>query len=240
MTSRGKGFYNSQFAASQPGGVGLSATGISGQIAFFTGINSIGPAEPGGGFISWSGNTITISKAGANTIVSSTGLILTGSGSASISLATTVSFTGNLVATGKFTTYNNEATAGVGSSYIRGVTRRTETGADSNVLTVTPPAASGTYRITIVMSVSAATAATLGWTATWTDANGTAQAPTNLALTTNGVAGTTLTVTAAAATTYYGEVIVDVNAGGVAIVVKTTFTGTSIAYVVSAIIERLN
>lgn len=141
---------------------------------------------------------------------------------------------------GVITKYNAETTAAPGIPYTRGVTsQKSETGADASVLSVTPAAAVGTYRITIVISVSAATAATLGWTATWTDSNGTAQAPTNLALTQSGVAAPALTFSAAANNVFYGEAYIDVNNAGTAIVVKTTFTGTSIAYKVTATIERL-
>lgn len=141
---------------------------------------------------------------------------------------------------GKTTTCNGEATAGVGTTYARGATsQKAETGADTNVLTVTPAAVVGLYRITIAISVSAANTATLGWTATWTDSNGTAQAPTNLSLFKNGTAAPALTFAAAANDTYYATAVVDVNNAGTNIVVKTTFTGTSIAYKISATIERI-
>jgi hypothetical protein len=142
--------------------------------------------------------------------------------------------------TGKVVQANGEATAGVGNPYIRGTTaQRAEVGADANVLTVAPAAAVGTYRITVVISVSAATAATIGWTATWTDSNGNAQAPTNLALIQSGAAAPALTFTTSAAGNYYGSAIVDVNNAGTNIVVKTTFAGTSVAYKVTATIERI-
>jgi hypothetical protein len=141
---------------------------------------------------------------------------------------------------GRVVTCNGEATAGVGTTYARGATsQKAEVGADANVLTVAPAAAVGTYRITIVISVSAATSATLGWTATWTDSNGNAQTPTNLALTQSGVAAPALTFTTSAAGNYYGEAIIDVNNAGTSIVVKTTFAGTSVAYKVTATIERI-
>jgi hypothetical protein len=90
------------------------------------------------------------------------------------------------------------------------------------------------------MSVSAASSATLGWTATWTDSNGHAQAPTNLSLFTSGTAAPALTVTAAANGAYYGEVIADINNAGTAIVVKLTFSGTSFTAKVTATIEQIN
>lgn len=142
--------------------------------------------------------------------------------------------------TGTLKTYHGETTAGVGTAYVRGsTTQKSETGADANVLTVTPASVAGTYRISIVMSVSAANTATLGWTATWTDSNSHAQAPTNLSLSTAGSATLATTVSAAANGTYYGEWYVDVDNSGTAIVIKTTFSGTSIAYKASAYIERI-
>jgi hypothetical protein len=142
---------------------------------------------------------------------------------------------------GKATTYNGETTAGVGTSYNRGATsQKAETGADTNVLTVTPAAAAGLYRVTVAISVSAASAATLGWTLTYTDSNGTAQAPTNCALNKSGTAAPALTFAAAANDNYFATQIIDINNAGTNIVVKTTFSGTSIAYKITAIIERLN
>jgi len=117
--------------------------------------------------------------------------------------------------------------------------QKSGTGADTNVLTVTPPANAGSYRIRFVMSVSAASAATLGWTATWTDSNGNAQTPTNLALTQSGTAAPALTFTTSAAGNYYGYADIDVNNAGTNIVVKLTFSGTSFTAKVSATVERV-
>lgn len=154
------------------------------------------------------------------------------------SAGTTSKFT--IKNSGVVTKYNTEVTAGVGHSYLRGVTsQKSETGADASLLSVTPASAAGVYRIAVVLSVSAASAATLGWTATWTDGNGHAQAPTNLALSTAGSATIATTVSAAANGTYYGEWYVDINNAGTAIVIKTTFSGTSIAYLASATVERI-
>jgi hypothetical protein len=140
---------------------------------------------------------------------------------------------------GVIDTANGETTAGVGSPYLRGVTsQKSETGTDASVLSVTPGAVAGSYRLRVVISVSAATAATLGWTATWTDSNGNAQTPTNLALTQSG-ALPALTFTTSAAGNYYGEADIDINNAGTPIVIKTTFAGTSVAYKVTATIERI-
>jgi hypothetical protein len=140
---------------------------------------------------------------------------------------------------GLITKVNGETLAGTGVSYIRGVTsQKAESAADASVLSVTPAAAVGTYCATFTMSVSAATAAVLGWTMTYTDSNGNAQTPTNLTLYQAGTAVPALTFTAAGAGNYYGTNCYDVNTAGTAMVVKLTFTGTSFAAKVSAVIER--
>lgn len=113
------------------------------------------------------------------------------------------------------------------------------TTADANVLTVTPPAAVGTYRLSIDISVSAATSGVIGWTATWTDANGNAQTPTELELFQNGTAAPALTFTTSAAGNYHSTVVIDVNNAGTNIVIKWIGGGTTTAKM-SAVVERLN
>jgi hypothetical protein len=117
--------------------------------------------------------------------------------------------------------------------------QKTETGADTNVLTVTPAANVGTYQACITLSLSAANAATIGWTITYTDSNGNAQTPTNLALLQQGTAAPALTFTTSAAGNYSGCFQFDVNSAGTNIVVKTTFSGTSMAAKVSATVTRI-
>lgn len=117
--------------------------------------------------------------------------------------------------------------------------QKAESAADASVLSFIPPAVAGSYRLRFVMSVSAANAATLGWTATWKDSNGNAQTPTNLALFQEGTALPALTFTTSAAGDYYGYADIDIDASATSIVVKLTFTGTSFAAKVSATIERL-
>ncbi len=116
--------------------------------------------------------------------------------------------------------------------------QKAESAADANVLTFTPPNALASYRLRFVMSVSAANAATLGWTATWKDSNGNAQAPANLALFQAGAAPSALTFTTSVAGDYYGQIDIDVNSA-TNIVIQLTFTGTSFAAKVSATIERI-
>lgn len=142
--------------------------------------------------------------------------------------------------TGLQTLYNNITTAGQGLAVIQCITsqKNETTTADANVLTCTPASAAGTYRLNVVVSVSAATSGVIGWTATWTDSNGNAQTPTNLALTQTGTAAPALTFTTSAAGNYHGEAMVDVNNAGTAIVIKWTGGGTTTAKM-TATIERI-
>lgn len=118
--------------------------------------------------------------------------------------------------------------------------QRSETAADTNVLTFTPPATIGTYRLHLNISISAANAATLGWTATWKDANGTSQAPTNLpiCISSAGTCGAT-TGALSSTVTASGDYYVDTDATGTNIVIKLTFSGTSFTAKITATVERL-
>lgn len=151
------------------------------------------------------------------------------------------SFTiGSTVFTPVIGQYNGTATAGQGVSWIPAITtQKNETAADTSVLSYTPAAAAGTYRVSFVMSLSAANTATLGWTMTWKDSNGNAQSPTNLSLLQEGTAAPALTFTTSSAGNYYATAVIDVDNSQTAIVVKTTFSGTSFAGKVTATIERL-
>lgn len=139
------------------------------------------------------------------------------------------------------TVYYGRLALGLGVSPIYAATKqKAETGADASLLSYTPPATPGSYEMAFSADVSAATSATgFGWTATWKDSNGHAQAPTNIAIATLGVAAHSLTVTAAANGHYSGGVEFDIDNSATAIVVKTTFGGTSIAYLASAWIKQV-
>jgi hypothetical protein len=117
--------------------------------------------------------------------------------------------------------------------------QKTESAADANVLTCAIPAQAGSYRVRFVMSVSAANAATLGWTVTWTDSNGNTQNSPNMSLFQAGTAAPALTYTTSTAGNYYGYADIDVNSAGVSPVVKLTFSGTSFTAKVSATVERI-
>jgi hypothetical protein len=153
---------------------------------------------------------------------------------------TSVTTTAGAVVGTTITSYNGSSTAGNGVAAILAATsQKSETGADASVLSFTPPAVAGSYRVRFVMSVSAANAATLGWTITYTDSNGNAQTPTNLALNQTGSAPAALTFTTSSAGNYYGAVDIDINNSATAIVVKLTFSGTSFAAKVSSTIARI-
>jgi len=227
--------YNGAYLCySGSGGIFLADTSVNFRVGFFNNSSTYRVAMNSGGVASWTSSS-TAANASADTGISrqAAGVVAIGTGASGDT-------TGNLQLN-KITKYNGETTAGIGSTYVRAVTaQKAETGADSNVLTLTPASAAGVYRVTIVMAVSSVSSATgFGWTATWKDSNGQAQAPTNLSLFKDGTAAPALTYTAAANATYEAEALLDVDASGTNIVVKTTFSGTSIAYKVSAVIERI-
>lgn len=141
---------------------------------------------------------------------------------------------------GLITQYNGLTTAGGGVPAILGATsQKTESAADANIVTFTPPAVAGSYRLTFAMCVSAASAATLGWTATWKDSNGFAQAPGNLTLFQVGIAAPALTFAPGANNNFYGQAQIDTDNSATPIVIKLTFSGTSFTAKVTATVERL-
>jgi hypothetical protein len=140
----------------------------------------------------------------------------------------------------KISKYGQVTTAGQGVPPVYGATsQKAESSADANVLTVTPPATVGTYRLSFVLDVSAATAAILGWTATWKDSNGNAVAPTNLSLEQSGIAAPALTFTLGAAGNLYGHWDINTDASATAIVIKLTLVSGTFTAKASATIERL-
>jgi hypothetical protein len=116
--------------------------------------------------------------------------------------------------------------------------QKSESAADASVLSFTPASSTGQYEVCFNLDVSAATAATLGWTMTWTDSNGTAQTPTNLALFQDGTAAPALTFTTSVAGDYSACKMITTNNAGTAIVVKLTFSGTSFTAKASASVQR--
>ena len=186
----------------------------------------------------------TVYSINADTAISrvSAGVLAVGTGAAANAGGTINATTLSLL--GKISTYGGIATAGKGTAPIYAVTsQKAETGADAALLTFTPPATAGSYRVRFVLSLSAANTATLGWTVTWKDSNGNAQTPTNLPLTQSNKSGTAaipaLTFTTSAAANYSGDIDIDIDNSATNIVVQLTFSGTSFAGKASATIEAL-
>lgn len=118
--------------------------------------------------------------------------------------------------------------------------QRSESGAaDSNLLTVTPPASAGVYQVCWTLDVSAASSATIGFTASWKDANGTAQSPTNLSTFKMTVAAPALTFTTSAAGNFSGCYQIDTDNSATNIVVAMTWSGTSMTAKASAWVQKL-
>lgn len=141
---------------------------------------------------------------------------------------------------GVIPTYRGIATEGNGVPAIFKITsQKSESAADTNVLTYTPPAVAGTYRLTFNLALSAANTATLGWTATWKDSNGIAKSPANISLMQVGTAAPALTFATSATDEFYGCATIDIDNSATNIVIKLTFTGTSFTGKASASIERL-
>ena len=147
----------------------------------------------------------------------------------------------NVNSSGLPTLSNNLTLAGQGYPVILGLTsQKAETAsADTNVLTVTPAAAVGTYRVCTAISVASATSGVISWTLSWTDSQGNAQANIAQQLFQMGTAAPNTTFTTSAAGNYYGCSVVDVNTAAANIIVKWVGGGTSSAKM-SATVERIN
>jgi hypothetical protein len=167
------------------------------------------------------GTANTISKFNAGTTVANSGITDNGTTVATTEIA---SFTG----TGNFF----KATAST--------LQKSETGAaDANVLTYTPPASAGCYLLSMSLDVSASTAGICGWTATWTDSNGHAQAPTNIIMFASGILAGGLTLTVAANGQYFGSCPISIDNSATNIVIKFTYTSGTLAALITATIQRL-
>lgn len=144
-------------------------------------------------------------------------------------------------ASGLPTKSNNLTLAAQGFPLILGMTsQKAETGsADANVLTVTPPAAVGSYRVCVAISVASATSGVISWTLSWTDSNGNAQSNIAQQLFQMGTAAPNTTFTTSSAGNYHGSANIDTNNGAANIIVKWVGGGTSVAKV-SAWVERIN
>jgi hypothetical protein len=185
----------------------------------------------------------TVYSINADTAISrvSAGVLAVGTGAAANAGGTINATTLSLL--GKISLYGGIATAGQGTAPIYASASQTSQTASANIVSLTPAAAAGSYRIRIVISVGTASSAVLGWTATWTDSQGNAQSPTNLPIFQSNVGGTAatpaLTFTTSSAGNYFGQADIDINNAATAIVVKFTLASGTVAAKVSASIEEL-
>lgn len=206
----------------------------------------------GSGWVEDYGSTFTIAAGSyfgrlSPTFNSFTGSVFDDSGTANTDLFNFTSATANYSLNS--IVLENNAFSSKGNTYRYNPCvsfQKPETGAaDSNVLSCLPNLVPGTttgtnavYRISISIAVGSATSGVIGWTATWTDANGNAQAPTELELFQDGTAAPALTFTTSSAGGYHSSVIIDVNNANANIVIKWIGGGTTAARM-SATIERL-
>lgn len=234
-----------------PGGTGATLAGTPGDITFSTSSGTGAASDRG----RWRGTTSNLEiVSGSNVDFSSTtasngtvdlGIHRNGVGILEIDNGTAGTFRDlqarNVLLSQTVTNYNGVATAGGGVAAILGFTsQKAETGsADANVLTVTPPAAAGTYRVSVVVSVSSATSGVISWTLTYKDSNANTQTAVAQQIFQQGTAAPNTTFTTSAAGNYYGNVLIDVDNSATAIVVKWVGGGTTAAKM-TASIQRLN
>lgn len=151
-----------------------------------------------------------------------------------------ISPAGAISQNGKTILYNNIATKGIGTVPIYNATsQKTETTtADPNIVTYTPPASAGTYRISYVASVASASSGVISFTVSYTDSQGTAKSNLAMPLFQQGTAAPNTTFTTSAAGEYSGDFLIDVNNAQAKIIVKWVGGGTS-SEKVSSTIEQL-
>lgn len=138
------------------------------------------------------------------------------------------------------TTDSGGNTVQIASLKVRAKTsQKAETGsADANVLTLTPPAVAGDYRVAVVASVSSATSGVIAFTLTWKDSNGNTQTAVNVPLFQIGTDAPGHTFTTSSAGNYSGGMSIDIDNSATNIVVKWVGGGTTAAKV-SATVEQV-
>lgn len=140
---------------------------------------------------------------------------------------------------GKFTTYNNIATAGFGvpGIYQEPGVSATKT-ANFTVFSYTPPATAGRYRVSAVISTTSSTnTGTVQLTLDYKDSNGTGHTADIIPLT--DAAGSTATTKSGASKEFHGLVwFFTIDNSATAIALKVVITGT-VSYTVSAALEEL-
>ncbi len=156
--------------------------------------------------------------------------------------------TGTITASGNQTTigslvskYNNITTAGLGVPAIYATYSTTgNTAAVTNAINYTPPATAGRYRLSWVVTCTAATTDSFTVVATWKDASGNARTqnlggfdPAGTALVAGAITNTIGTGA------YYGDAMVAIDNSATAITLSTAGTFTTVTYNLSATLEQL-
>lgn len=140
---------------------------------------------------------------------------------------------------GKFTTYNNIATAGLGVPTIYSAPAISATkAANFTAYTYTPPAAAGVYRVSGVLTTTSATnTGTVQLTVDYVDSQGTVHTGDIIPL--MDAAGSIATTKTGASKEYHGvDYVITINNAATAIVLKAVITGT-VAYTVTGAVEQI-
>lgn len=143
-------------------------------------------------------------------------------------------------AAGKFTTYNNIATAGLGLPTIYGESGVSATKtANFTALSYTPPATAGRYRASALITTTSSTnTGTLQCTVDYVDSQGTTHTGDIMPI--HGAAGTVAASQTSVASKEFhcGTPEFSINNAATAIVVKVVITGT-VSYTVAATVEQI-
>jgi len=141
---------------------------------------------------------------------------------------------------GLVTQYNTRATSGMGVVPVFATTvQKSETAAaDVSLVTLTPPAVAGLYRVTVWCDVSAATSGIISFEITYHDSNGSAVSAAVFSIFQLGTAAPLTAFTTSAVSRYYGTVDISIDNSASPISVQWVGGGTTTAKV-SATIEQI-
>ena len=189
-------------------------------------------------------NTMTIAGTDAQiyTFPAATGTVITDTNTQTISSAKTFSTAPVMTAAlPSISKWANIALTGAGIPPIYAATKvkAETTTADASVMTYTPPAAAGVYRLSYAVDVTSATAGVVSLTVSYTNSSGAAQSNIALPLVQQAALPVINSVfTTSVAGVYTGTFTLSVNNAAAAILVKWVGGGT-IAANVSCVVEQL-
>jgi hypothetical protein len=141
---------------------------------------------------------------------------------------------------GQIVTYNGVNTAGLGVPAIYGAISQVNvtSTANASLLSYTPPAQAGTYRVLLAVTVSSATSGVVSLTLTWKNAYSVSESAIAILLFQNQVATPATSFTTSAAGYYAGDQVIDIDNSQTPIVLGWVGGGTITAKV-SATIEQM-